>query len=76
MPVFCPQIVPNDIYKQKSESNLLIALTFLVPEIGFEPILLLNRGILRQLDKPKCAIYSYDCGIIILYIVYSIPNPH
>ena len=48
MPVFCPQFVPNDIYKQKSESNLLIALTFLVPEIGFEPIRLLNRGILRQ----------------------------
>ena len=38
MPVFCPQFVPNDIYKQKSESNLLIALTFLVPEIGLEPI--------------------------------------
>ena len=35
---FCPQFVPNDIYKQKSESNLLIALTFLVPEIGLEPI--------------------------------------
>ena len=49
---FCPQFVPNVIYKQKSESNLLITLTFLVPEIGFEPIRLLNRGILSPLRLP------------------------
>lgn len=48
---FCPQIVPNDIYKQKSESNLLIALTFLVPEIGFEPIRMLLLRILRQIHR-------------------------
>ena len=35
---FCPQFVTNGTYKQKSESNLLITLTFLVPEIGLEPI--------------------------------------
>ena len=45
---FCPQFVPNDIYKQKSESNLLIALTFLVPEIGLKPIRMLLLRILRQ----------------------------
>ena len=51
---FCPQFVPNDAYKQKSESNLLIALTFLVPRVKTKLNFRVPQGLLFLPYRWRC----------------------